>query len=184
VQSRLAGIALLFHLDQQSDALAQLREITSELLPQLLTALTDSDLEHAAHLNTVASAKHIHIEYRESPALNILRSEHPRLFGTMVDECAANAYRHGRAQRMRVEVTHDGNWWHVTCSNDGKALDGNWLPGLGTRQYDDAVGPDGSWSLTRVGVTTVVAFTFRASSVENDDQDSPQSTNGAADLVR
>jgi len=184
VQSRLAGIALLFHLDQQSDALAQLREITSELLPQLLTALTDSDLEHAAHLNTVASAKHIHIEYRESPALNILRSEHPRLFGTMVDECAANAYRHGRAQRMRVEVTRDGNWWHVTCSNNGKALDENWRPGLGARQYDDAVGPDGSWSMSRVGATTVVAFTFRASSVENDDQHSPQSTNCAADLVR
>ena len=184
VQSRLAGIALLFHLDKRSEALTQLREITSELLPQLLTALTESDLEQAQHLNTVASAKHIHIEYRESPALNMLRSEHPRLFGTLVDECAANAYRHGRAQRMRVEVTRDGNWWHVTCSNNGKALDGNWRPGLGARQYDDAVGPDGSWSMSRVGATTVVAFTFRASSVENDDQHSPQSTNGAADLVR
>lgn len=54
----------------------------------------------------------------------------------VVEEAIANAYRHGKAENVRVEITQDGSGLRIVVDDDGTGIRANPEPGLGSRLLD------------------------------------------------
>lgn len=69
----------------------------------------------------------------------------------VIEECLSNAFRHGAAERVRIEVGRDARTWVVRVSDDGSGSSGSSSAGLGSSLLDAVSGGDWSRSANDVG---------------------------------
>jgi anti-sigma regulatory factor (Ser/Thr protein kinase) len=77
----------------------------------------------------------------------------------VAEEAVANAYRHGSAEQVHVNISVDMDEIHMTVEDDGSGLSSHLEPGLGSRLLDHHA--PGCWSRSAVptgGVLLQVTF--------------------------
>lgn len=147
VQGRMAAIAVLFRLNDHSRALSELDAITSETLPELMSQLIRSDTSPPARIDTVDVPPGLHVVIDCDEASRKLPEDLETIACTLIEESAANAHKHGHASLLHVRVRRDSDHLVIECADNGVGVAPDRQPGLGSRLFDDAVGPDGSWYL-------------------------------------
>ncbi len=143
VQGRLA-VAQRSPDDSSALARAALDE-GIELLAStsVATSVRASDL--AADISAPWSAlMSIHVEADEGT----IPADRVRDVGDVLEECLSNAFRHGGASRMALELRQQGQGWLVVASDDGSGLNEATRAGLGTSLFDAISG--GDWSRTEI----------------------------------
>jgi len=74
----------------------------------------------------------------------IIPAERVRDVGDVLEECLSNAFRHGAASRVDVELRQQEQGWLLIASDDGSGLGEVTRTGLGTSLFDAISGND--WS--------------------------------------
>ena len=160
IQGRLAAIALLLHHGDRTRALQELDALTSQTLPHLLTKMTD-EAQPATSMRSGFDVP-LGVDVEITPeALHLAENSPLRdQIYEIVAEAAVNAHRHGKARSLRIELQDRDGSIELRMIDDGTGLDPALVPGLGSRLFDDAVGPNGTWALLREHDSTVAHFTL------------------------
>ena len=74
----------------------------------------------------------------------MIPADRVRDVGDVLEECLSNAFRHGGATRVEVELHRWSNAWLLSVSDDGSGLDQAGSAGLGTSLFEAVSG--GRWS--------------------------------------
>lgn len=160
IQGRMAAIALLLHHGDRTRALQELDALTSQTLPHLLTKMTD-EAQPATSMRSGFDVP-LGVDVEITPeALHLAENSPLRdQIYEIVAEAAVNAHRHGNARSLRIELQDRDGSIELRMIDDGTGLEPALVPGLGSRLFDDAVGPNGTWALLREHDSTVAHFTL------------------------
>jgi len=80
----------------------------------------------------------------------MIPADRVRDVGDVLEECLSNAFRHGGASRVGLELRRQVNTWLLSVSDDGTGLDQAGSVGLGTSLFEAVSG--GDWSRTEIPV--------------------------------
>jgi len=78
----------------------------------------------------------------------MIPAERVRDVGDVLEECLSNAFRHGGATRVELELDRQERGWHVAVSDNGSGIDETHGSGLGTSLFDAVSGDE--WSRSAV----------------------------------
>ena len=84
------------------------------------------------------------MEVRISADAGMIPADRVRDVGDVLEECLSNAFRHGGATRVEVELRRRESCWFVVVSDNGSGLDRAGSAGLGTSLLEAVSG--GDWS--------------------------------------
>ena len=78
----------------------------------------------------------------------MIPADRVRDVGDVLEECLSNAFRHGGATRVELELDRQERGWHVAVSDNGSGIDEAQGSGLGTSLFDAVSG--GEWSRSTI----------------------------------
>lgn len=150
LQGRLASLP---DPDTAGDAVRE----TLALLQSRTAAASSMTLEQAAHaaLDPWESL----LDIRLQAATDVVGADVAQAVGDVLEECVANAFRHGRARRIDCSIALQGHRVVVCVRDNGRgSAVPEGAPGLGSRILDRS----GTWSRTRGDDGTRVEITIPA----------------------
>lgn len=156
IQGRLSAIAVLFRMHQRERAACELTVITGTVLPDLMTSLRKGS--ESSRLPSIEAP----------PGLEVILHGHEKCAGLeprvetiacrVIEEAAANSYRHGQATCMEVLVHPEDDFLLITCRDNGRGLASDFQPGLGSRLFDEATDGTGHWRMSSSATGTTIDF--------------------------
>jgi len=159
VQSRLLTAAALLSQDPSATPNAQLDDALINVAGLLFDNPVE-DLGLRAGLQLVAEPWQILMDVTITVEASVSDTQASILLSQIVQEALANAFRHGDAKSVYVDVRRNSNQITMTIEDDGTFSQGRIQPGLGTAIFDSLA--PGQWELignaqggARLTVTTL-----------------------------
>jgi two-component sensor histidine kinase len=158
IQGRLAAIAVLFRMHDGARAAAELETITARTLPELMSTLIRG-VNRSRRVEEIETPPGLNVDIHGAHECDFVPMETETAVCTLIEEAATNAHRHGHATHLAVDIRRSGDRLLMSCTDDGDGPSLEMNPGLGSRLFDEAVKPTGSWCIQATGIGTTVTFT-------------------------
>jgi len=159
VQSRLLTAAALLSQDPSTNPNPQLDDALINVAGLLFDNPVE-DLGLRAGLKLAAEPWQILMDVTITVEESVSDTQSSILLSQIVQEALANAFRHGNARSVHVDVRRNNNETTMTIEDDGTFSQGRIRPGLGTAIFDSLA--PGQWELignaqggARLTVTTL-----------------------------
>lgn len=158
IQGRLAAIAVLFRMHDRARAAAELATITTHTLPELMSTLVRG-VTKSRRVDELEVPPGLNVDVHGAHECDFVPLETEAAVCTLIEEAATNAHRHGHATHLAVEIRRSEDRLLMSCADNGDGPGHDMNPGLGSRLFDEAVKPNGSWSIEPTEIGTTVTFT-------------------------
>jgi signal transduction histidine kinase len=147
VQGRLSAALILIRLGRRDEAWPHVVDMASIEVPRLL-----SDIQGFRDSRSLMSDDYpgltVHMQGTLEGVGELLVAD----LRAVASEIAVNAQRHGGAMNLEIHVLRDEDSYTVRFCDDGRGLQGECAPGLGSRLLDEIVARhDGDWSISSDG---------------------------------